>query len=402
MNVLVTASERFVMTEDGKAWTSNASLGYSLWAEYLNAYDQVHLLARARRCASPPANSIAASGPGVKLVPLPYFVGPEAFLKQYWAVKRTIRAALTDVEAVQLRVPCTIGTEVYQQLTAGRPYGVEVIADPYDSFAPGAVRHPLRPFFRWWFADQLRKQCTNACAARYVTQQALQQRYPCPHYSMGVANVNLECGMIVTQPRHYTTKTTPANVLIVGTMDQLYKAPDVLIQAVAQCVKAGLDLSLTLVGDGQYRADLERQARTLGIGDRTHFCGQLSNRAAVQRYLDQADLFVLPSRQEGLPKAMVEAMARALPCIGSTVGGIPELLPAADLVPPGDAVALAAKIQEVVSHPDRMSQMSARNLATATRFDQETLQQQRAAFYRYVREQTGKWLNRNGAILCVE
>ncbi|NJN56170.1 MAG: glycosyltransferase family 4 protein [Leptolyngbyaceae cyanobacterium SL_5_9] len=402
MNVLVTASARFVMTEDGKAWTSNASLGYSVWAEYLSAYDQVHLLARAQHRASPPVNSIQVSGPGVKLVPLPYFVGPEAFLRQYWAVKRTIRAALKEVEAVQLRIPCTIGTEVYHQLEAGRPYGVEVVADPYDSFAPGAVRHPLRPFFRWWFAEQLRKQCANACAARYVTQKALQQRYPCLHYSMGVANVNLEREMIVTQPRNYSDSKAPVNILIVGTMDQLYKAPDVLIQAVAHCVKAGLDLTLTLVGDGQYRADLERQARRLGIGDRTYFCGQLANRTAVQRYLDQADLFILPSRQEGLPKAMMEAMARALPCIGSIVGGIPELLPAEDLVPPGDVTALTAKIQEVVQHPDRMSQMSARNLATASQFDQKTLQAQRAVFYHYVHEQTEKWLNQSRAILCVE
>lgn len=402
MNVLVTASARFVMTEDGKAWTSNASLGYSVWAEYLSAYDQVHLLARAQHRASPPANSIQVSGPGVKLVPLPYFVGPEAFLRQYWAVKQTIRTALKEVEAVQLRIPCTIGTEVYHQLEAGRPYGVEVVADPYDSFAPGAVRHPLRPFFRWWFADQLRKQCANACAARYVTQKALQQRYPCLHYSMGAANVNLEREMIVTQPRNYTNSKAPVNILIVGTMDQLYKAPDVLIQAVAHGVKAGLDLTLTLVGDGQYRTDLERQAKRLGIGDRTYFCGQLANRAAVQQYLDQADLFILPSRQEGLPKAMVEAMARALPCIGSTVGGIPELLPAEDLVPPGDVTALAVKIQEVVQHPDRMSQMSARNLATASQFDQKTLQSQRAIFYHYVHEQTEKWLNQSRAILCVE
>jgi glycosyltransferase involved in cell wall biosynthesis len=338
----------------------------------------------------------------VKLIPLPYFVGPEAFLRQYWAVKRTIRAALKEVGAVQLRIPCTIGTAVYHQLEPDKPYGVEVIADPYDSFAPGAVRHPLRPFFRWWFADQLRKQCVNACAARYVTQKALQQRYPCPHYSMGAANVNLEGDMIAAQPRNYTDSKAPVNILIVGTMDQLYKAPDVLIQAVARCVKAGLDLTLTLVGDGQYRADLERQARTVGIGDRTSFCGQLSSRAAVQQYLEQADLFVLPSRQEGLPKAMVEAMARALPCIGSTVGGIPELLPAEDLVPPGDVTALAAKIQEVVQQPDRMSQMSARNLATASQFDQKTLQAQRATFYHYVHEQTEKWLNRSEAILCVE
>ena len=56
---------------------------------------------------------------------------------------------------------------------------------------------------------------------------------------------------------------------------------------------------------------------------------------------------------------MVEAMARGLPCIGSAVGGIPELLPADDLVTPGDAPGLARKLQEVLSDPARLARMTA-------------------------------------------
>ena len=108
--------------------------------------------------------------------------------------------------------------------------------------------------------------------------------------------------------------------------------------------------------------------------------------------LDLADLFVLPSYQEGLPRAMVEAMARSLPCIGSTVGGIPELLQPEDMVPPGDAVALANKIREVVTDRDRMARMSARNLEKAKDYRNEVLQERRNEFYRYVREQTEAWL----------
>jgi len=59
-----------------------------------------------------------------------------------------------------------------------------------------------------------------------------------------------------------------------------------------------------------------------------------------------------------MPRAMIEAMARGLPCIGSAVGGIPELLSSEDLVSRGDAGALALKIMEVVSQPDRMTRMS--------------------------------------------
>jgi L-malate glycosyltransferase len=93
-----------------------------------------------------------------------------------------------------------------------------------------------------------------------------------------------------------------------------------------------------------------------------------------------------------LPRAMVEAMARALPCIGSSVGGVPELLPPEDLVVPGDVNALATKIREIVTDPERLAQMSARNLATAQAYRDEVLAVQRTDFYRYVRDRTEKWL----------
>ena len=89
---------------------------------------------------------------------------------------------------------------------------------------------------------------------------------------------------------------------------------------------------------------------------------------------------------------MIEAMARGLPCIGSTVGGIPELLPAEDLVPPGDAPALARKIMEVLGDPDRMARMSARNLATAAEYRDDILSERRRAFYTYLRDRTQAWM----------
>jgi glycosyltransferase involved in cell wall biosynthesis len=81
-------------------------------------------------------------------------------------------------------------------------------------------------------------------------------------------------------------------------------------------------------------------------------------------------------------------MARGLPCIGTTVGGIPELLPPEDLVPPNDPYALAAKIKEVLRSPERMARMSMRNLQKAQEYREEVLQARRRAFYQAVKEIT--------------
>jgi glycosyltransferase involved in cell wall biosynthesis len=90
-------------------------------------------------------------------------------------------------------------------------------------------------------------------------------------------------------------------------------------------------------------------------------------------------------------------MARAVPCIGSAVGGIPELLDASELVPSGDPAALAAKIQEVLSDPSRMEKMSRRNLAGAQEFVDSALTERRRRFYQHVRDYTQRWEERQRA-----
>jgi glycosyltransferase involved in cell wall biosynthesis len=280
-----------------------------------------------------------------------------------------------------------------------------VVGDPYDSLSPGSIRHPLRPFFRWWFSRNQRLQCERAFAASYVTAEALQRRYPpgdstfAIHYS----NVELPAAAVAERPRAVRPANgRPRTLVTVGYLTHLYKAPDVLIDAAARCVQEGLDLRLVFVGDGKYRTELEERAAAQGLAGQVDFLGRVPAGEAVRSILDRADVFVLPSRQEGLPRALVEAMARGLPCISSTVGGIPELLPPEDLVPPGDVEALTLKIREVVTNPERMTRMSKRNLETARDYQEDILHQRRTEFYEYVRAATADWCeqrrgNRAGA-----
>ena len=296
---------------------------------------------------------------------------------------------------------CFVGDMVERALPPGRPDGAEVIADPYDVFASGSVEHPLRVFFRWWFPRQLRRQCATATATAYVTAHALQRRYPPrpDRLSTSYSDVELSGSAFVEQPRRFEARQGRWTLIQVGTLAQLYKAPDVLLDAVAACVHDGLDLGLVFLGDGKYRRELEARAAALGLAGRVSFCGLLPTREEVTEALDQADLFVLPSYQEGLPRAMIEAMARALPCIGSTAGGIPELLPPENVVAPGDVGALALRSCEVVCDPARMTSMSQRNLAVARQYNADALRQRRIAYYRVIRDATQAWLHRSATVI---
>lgn len=93
---------------------------------------------------------------------------------------------------------------------------------------------------------------------------------------------------------------------------------------------------------------------------------------------------------------MLETMARGLPCIGTTIGGIPEFLPPEDLVPPNDAEALADKIEEVLKNPERMKQMSLRNWQKAQEYREEVLRERRLIFYQSVKGLTKEWQKQLG------
>jgi len=394
MKVVVALEARFDRTPDGAIWIL-VGFAYPFWKRYLDVFDEVCAVARVRDVPHVPSDWQRADGEGVSFFPMPYYIGPWQYLLKAWAVQQAAQSSVGLMDAVILRVPGTIACCIQPMLVqTGHPYAVEVVGDPYDVFAPGSIKSPLRPFFRWYSPRQLRYQCREALGAAYVTQDALQKRYPCPNFSIGVSDVELGEETFVSQPRYYQEKMAPLTLIFVGTMAELYKAPDVLINAVAVCVREGLNLEVVLVGDGQYRRELEALVQKLGLDKRVRFLGQLPSGDAVRSRLDQADFFILPSHQEGLPRAMIEAMARALPCIGSTVGGIPELLPLEDMVPPGNVTALATKIRQVITDPDRMARMSARNLQTATKYRDEILQKQRIEFYRYVREITKAWLEK--------
>ncbi len=126
------------------------------------------------------------------------------------------------------------------------------------------------------------------------------------------------------------------------------KGVDVLLRAFARSCVAHEEVRLLLVGDGPNRGDYELLAGELGIADRVHFLGFRND---IQAFYRLADLFVLPSRSEGLPMALLEAMALGTPVVATRVGGVPDLVTdgvTGLLVAPDDPIALGAAIRRVV------------------------------------------------------
>jgi glycosyltransferase involved in cell wall biosynthesis len=140
-------------------------------------------------------------------------------------------------------------------------------------------------------------------------------------------------------------------LLSVGRLEQV-KGLDLLVEACAALVAAGRQVRLVIIGEGAERRALEQQATAAGVGDRVTFAGLLPP-AAIRAHLHAADLFVLPSRSEGMPLSLLEAMATGTACVAADVGGVSKTADgAARLARPEDAQDLAAAISDLMDREE--------------------------------------------------
>lgn len=96
-----------------------------------------------------------------------------------------------------------------------------------------------------------------------------------------------------------------------------------ILKTFALFAKQHTDAKLQLIGDGELRKDMEQLAQELGVENSVEFAGLQSN---VYPWLHDADIFILPSKFEGMPMTLIEAMGTGLPIIASAVGGVPDML----------------------------------------------------------------------------
>jgi glycosyltransferase involved in cell wall biosynthesis len=388
MKALVTIAARFIQGSDGRIYPEGPAANYDFFSRYLEVFEEVLVVARVRRQeGAPPVGIPFSDGPGVTFVGVPTFSGIWDMARHYSDILAILSRAIDQCRAYFLRVPDFLGTIAWKEIGRRRlPFAVEVVGDPADSLQKGSIQHPLRPLIRFIIVRCLRAQCAGASASSYVTKQTLQNHYPPGNHTFttNYSSINLPSAFFRKKPLEYRGRVS--RLVFVGTLEALYKGQDILLEAMAILARRGSPMHLTMVGDGRLRPELAAQASARGLASLVNFMGNVSAGPAVVSILDANQVFILPSRQEGLPRAMIEAMARGLPCIGSTAGGIPELLAPEDMVPPGNAIALANKISEVVGDPAKMSLMSARNLSVAQEYRQELIQKRRLDFYRYMQE----------------
>lgn len=219
---------------------------------------------------------------------------------------------------------------MYAAILAGIPFSLS-LHGPDDFF----------PHERLLLARKIEAADVVACISEFCRNQAERCSSPTEWEKLHL----VRCGI---DPRRYGMRSgrrDTHSILFVGRLIPVKGVP-VLLEAFALLAKHLPEARLTIVGDGPERSTLERKAQELGIRHRVSFTGALSQQDVSARMSD-ADLFVLPSYDEGLPVVLMEAMASGLPVITTPIAGIPELVQngvTGRIVSAGDAAGLAGAI----------------------------------------------------------
>jgi glycosyltransferase involved in cell wall biosynthesis len=175
---------------------------------------------------------------------------------------------------------------------------------------------------------------------------------------------------------------------LVGVVGRLSpeKGVDLFLDACAVLVRRGLAFSVLVVGDGPERASLEARSSGLGLASRVRFLGHVHN---VDVVYENLDLVVLPSRSEGLPNTLLEALQADVPVVATAVGGVPEAVgasSAAHLVAPGSATVLAEAIERALTQGDPPEAAAARR-DVSSRFSLERRLEAHVELYRDLLEE---------------
>jgi glycosyltransferase involved in cell wall biosynthesis len=225
-------------------------------------------------------------------------------------------------------VPCDHSYQVIKYAKKyGKPYMTVVCGCAWDALWNFDWRGKLMAPMVY---SKLKNKQKEAPFSIYVTKEFLQRRYPTNGDSIGCSNVNIHTGIEgVLKQRNVSLEKRkemgrPLKIGTAAAIDVPYKGQEYVIRALAMLKKDGFDYEYHLIGRGSDER-LRRIAEKEGVVDRVFFHGPIPHHEVIE-FLDNMDIYVQPSKTEGLPRALIEAMSRGCLCLGTRVGGIPELL----------------------------------------------------------------------------
>ncbi|PTB95818.1 hypothetical protein C9994_10090 [Marivirga lumbricoides] len=263
----------------------------------------------------------------------------------------------------------------------GKPYAFELVGCPWDAYiAHHSLKAKIMAPFSYF---RLKKAVREGKFGLYVTDQFLQSRYPTKGMQIGASNVMLIMPSADVLPkrlekiRSLRSSEKPIEIGVIGKVDVKAKGIGVLLKALGEL---NINFKLHVVGPGD-PSFLKPIVDQYNLQKSIVFHGKLKAGEKVNEFLDGIDLYIHPSKQEGLPRSVIEAMARACPILASSIAGTPELISQNFLHQPGNVKQLSEQINYLYRNLGELKRMALENFERAKMYYPEKLSEKRKYFW---------------------
>jgi glycosyltransferase involved in cell wall biosynthesis len=379
MKLLFVHDHIYKVTSDLNVYSYNFS--YEILNRYRAVFSEITVLARCERVKQVADDIPISSGDGVEFLFLDSISNIESYFKKRAIYKRYIKELLLNFDAIIVRVPSEFGIVVAKvAIELDKIYLVEVVGCGWDSMISygGVVSKIYAPILYL----KMRFIVSKATHIIYVSDSFLQSRYPPDDRAKvaSISNVDLEdVDISILRYRHSKIKKKES-ILKIGTvarLDMRYKGVDIALKALS-CYDIG-EFEYHILGLGE-RDYIDSLIVKYDLKGRVYIDSFCSDKDSLNRWIDEIDIYIQPSRAEGLSRALIEVMSRGVPSIGSNVGAMGELLDTNVLFDVKESGELIAILKRLSFSKTFMLRESKRNFYLAKRYNRDVLNQKRESF----------------------
>ncbi|WGH76982.1 glycosyltransferase [Tenacibaculum tangerinum] len=362
---------------------SGGSFTKYMWDRYLSVFDELLVIGREKE--NLPNKLVISSSNNVGFVLIDDIKSSKDKILKYKIIKKKIKTEIEKVDFVISRLPSTLGffaIDICKEIN--KPYLIEVVGCPFDAYwnYGGMLTKVIAPIQYF----KLRNYVKKSENIIYVTQKFLQSRYPNKKQTIGISNVNLkEVQNVGSVLSFYNKSFETFNIGLIGSFHVKYKGHVEAIKALKYLVNKGqknIRLNLVGTGDSGWLLDIIQE---LNLNQFVNIIGLLeAGEKGILPFLDKQHLYIHPSKQEGLPRVVIEAMSRGRLVLGASVAGVPELLSEKFLHKPGDWKKLANQIEYIYSSKYMWEKMIKENIEIALKYKEGILQEKRVSFFKKI------------------
>lgn len=360
---------------------TSGSLNSDVMKRYIEPFGKIRLVTRQKEVESVKGGMKPSSIPNSEFVEIPNYKNVRNVLK-YFKARKIIKDEVVNAEFIILRTSSFANVAARYARKYNKPYLVEVVGCAWDgTWNYNLLGKIIAPFSYY----MQKKTVKKADYAVYVTNEYLQKKYPNTNKTTNCSNVALtEFNEEILKNRIKKIQgMSNEDKIIIGTtaaVDVRYKGQQYVIQALSELKNKGITkFEYQLVGGGE-QSYLKSLAKKFDVEDQVIFLGSLPHEEVFD-WLDTIDIYAQPSRQEGLPRALIEAMSRGLPAFGAKTAGIPELLE--DKFIFGNNKKNIREICRILTsfEKDKMLNQSRRNYEESKKYERSIIEARRRTFF---------------------